>query len=64
MGEENGITESWLCVDCGTNTAPGLYCFSSGEKAGSTRAELDEAFKTADSVGANHAALGADHPAT
>ena len=50
MGEENGITESWLCVDCGTNTAPGLYCFPSGEKAGSTRAELDEAFKTADSV--------------
>jgi hypothetical protein len=35
-GDEGELIDSWLCVDCGTNTAPGLL----------SRLELETAVKT------------------
>ena len=32
---DHGVVESWCCVDCGVNTAPGC----------STRAEIEEAYR-------------------
>jgi hypothetical protein len=35
---DHGIVESWCCVDCGVDTAPGC----------STRADVEEAYRSAD----------------
>jgi hypothetical protein len=41
MDLKGEIPESWLCVDCGVNTAPGLF----------NRAEMERAFAEAEASG-------------